>query len=38
MTSPKYFRLVTIAAITTATIRVIIFYAHNFLVYAAHCL
>lgn len=45
MTSRKYLRLITVAvavviidAITVAAIRVILFYAHNFLVYALHCL
>lgn len=45
MTSRKYLRLITIAvtaviiaAIAIAAIRVILFYAHNFLVYALHCL
>ena len=42
MASRKYFWLITIAvtttAITIAAIRVILFYAHNFLVYALHCL
>ncbi len=45
MASRKYFWLITIAvtaviiaAIAIAAIRVILFYAHNFLVYALHCL
>lgn len=45
MASRKYFWLITIAAtaviidaIGIAAIRVILFYAHNFLVYALHCL
>ncbi len=42
MASRKYFWLITIAAttaaVTVAAIRVILFYAHNFLVYALHCL
>ncbi len=45
MTSRKYLRLITvavaaviIAAIAIAAIRVILFYAHNFLVYALHYL
>lgn len=45
MTSRKYLRLIAIAVaaviidvIAIADIRVILFYAHNFLVYALHCL